>query len=120
MKKNKGVVDAKRLRILSEHLSGASKYSLAKKYGLSESRINAWLRTFGIEGAVHPLPEAFMKKKTKVNKSAEVLALEQEVKRLRLSPAQAEMAAKAWSTMIDPAEETYRIEVRKNFDTEQS
>ena len=119
MKKNKGVDEAKRLGILSEHLSGASKYSLAKKYGLSESSINTWLRTFGIEGAVNPLPEAFMKKKAKVNKSAEVLALEQENKRLRLSLAQAEMAAKAWSTMIDLAGETYQIKVRKNFDAEQ-
>ena len=120
MKKNKGVDDAKRLRILSEHLSGASKYSLAKKYGLSESSINGWLRTFGIEGAGSPLPEVFMKKKAKGNKSVEVLALEQENKRLRLSLAQAEMATKAYSTMIDLAEEVYQIEVRKNFDTEQS
>jgi transposase-like protein len=120
MKKNKGVDDAKRLRILEEHLSGASKYSLAKKYGLSERSINSWLRKFGLEGAVKPVPEVFMKKKTKVKKSAEVLALEQENRRLKVSLAHAEMAAKAYSTMVDLAEETYQIEVRKNFDTGQS
>lgn len=53
----------------------------------------------GLAGAVNPLPEALMKKKAEVSKSAEDLALEQEVKRLRLSLAQtemSEMSAKAY------------------------
>jgi transposase-like protein len=109
MKKCKGVDDAQRLRILEEHLSGASKCSPAKKYGLSVQSINLWLHTFGVPEAINPVPEAF-----------EVLALEQEVKRLRIRLARAEMAEKAYSTMIDPAGEVYQIEVRKNFDTKQS
>lgn len=120
MKKCKGVDDAQRLHIIEEHLSGASKCSLAKKYGLSVQSINLWLHTFGVPEAINPVPEAFMKKKNSVKKTAEVLALEQEVKRLRIRLARAEMAEKAYSTMIDLAEEVYQIEVRKNFDTKQS
>jgi hypothetical protein len=55
------------------------------------------------EGAVKSVPEVFMKKKVNVKKSAEVLALEQENRRLKVRLAHVEMAAK---------------EVRKNFDTQ--
>jgi transposase len=121
MNSSKNIDDAKRLQILEEHLSGASKGFLVRKYGISSTSITNWLRIFGIEGASNsPSPEAFMNKNSTTKKSAEIIALEKENKQLRLRLAKAEMAAKAYSTMIDLAEETYQIKVRKNLDTEQS
>ena len=120
MNRSKSIDDAKRLLIIEEHLSGASKGFLGRKYGISATSVSNWLRIFGIEGETNPPSEELMSKKTNTKKSAEVIALEKEIKLLKVRLAKAEIAAKAYSTMIDLAEETYQIEVRKNLDTEQS
>jgi hypothetical protein len=115
--------DALRMKIIEEHLSGSSKYSLVKKYKLGHVRsISDWMRTFGIaETEKQAEPEGLMKKrKQDANKSAEVIALEKEVKALKLSLARAEMKAVAYDTMINLAESKYQIEIRKNSDTKQS
>jgi transposase-like protein len=123
MRKVRNIDDALRLQIIEEHLSGSSKYSLARKYKFRHSSlINSWMRTFGItEPVKEEYPEVLMKKsKQDANKSAEVLALEQEIKALRTRLAYSEMKAAAYDTMIDLAEEIYQIKVRKNSATKQS
>jgi hypothetical protein len=79
------------------------------------------MRTFGItETEDHAVSEDFMKKKKDVNKSPEVLSLELENKKLKADLAYERMRADAYDTMIDLAEETYQIKVRKNSITKQS
>jgi hypothetical protein len=115
--------DALRMQIIEEHLGGSSKYSLVKKYKLGHpSTISDWMRTFGIaEAEKQAVPEVFMKKrKQDENKSTEVIALEKEIKALKLSLARAEMKAVAYDTMIDLAESKYQIDIRKNSVTKQS
>jgi hypothetical protein len=122
MRKVGKVDDALRMKIIEEHLSGSSKYSLVKKYQLGYSSIiNDWMRTFGLtEAEKQVVPESFMKKrKQDEQKSAEVIALEKEIKALKLSLARSEMKAVAYDTLIDLAEETYQITIRKNSDTKQ-
>ncbi|MDR1937639.1 MAG: hypothetical protein LBQ73_03955 [Tannerellaceae bacterium] len=123
MRTTKGVDDALRLKIIEEHLSGSSKSSLAKKYNLRSgpSGINRWMCTFGIaETEDHAVPEGFVKKKKDANKSSEVLSLELENRKLKAGLAYERMRADAFDTMIDLAEETYQIQVRKNSATRQS
>ncbi|KAA6318501.1 hypothetical protein EZS27_031498 [termite gut metagenome] len=123
MRKVRNIDDALRLQIIWEHLAGSSKYSLARKYKFRHSSlINSWMRTFGItEPAKQEEAEVIMKKcKQDANKSADVLALEKDIKALRTRLAYSEMKAAAYDTMIDLAEETYQIKIRKNSAAKQS
>ncbi|WP_143733905.1 helix-turn-helix domain-containing protein, partial [Porphyromonas gingivalis] len=46
-----------RLSILEDYLSGAdSKAAIEQKYDLSHGLIRSWLRKFGLEDKVHPVP----------------------------------------------------------------
>jgi hypothetical protein len=123
MRKAGKLDDALRMKIIGEHLEGSSKYSLVKKYKLGHpGTISDWMRIFGIsEAQKQGVPESFMKKrKQDENKSTEVMALEKEIKALKLGLARAEMKALAYDTMIDLAEEHYQIDIRKNSGTKQS
>ena len=123
MRKIKGVDDGLRLQIIEEHLSGSSKGSLARKYGIKGGSycITKWMRTFGItETGEHAVPEELMKKAKASGKPVEVLALEREVKELKAKLARERMRADAYETLVGLAEETYQIEIRKNFATKQS
>lgn len=123
MRRSKGVDDVFRMKIIEEHLSGSSKYSLARKYKLKSGQlITDWMRKFGVtEPENEAVSEEIMKKrKSDMNKSVEVIALEKENKNLKLRLAKAEMKAEALDVMIDLAEEAYQISVRKNSNTKQS
>lgn len=122
MRKTKRFNDALRLQIIEEHLSGSSIYSLVRKYQLgSSNNIYNWMRTFGIKGGEEKTaPDTFMsKRKADAGKSEEVLALELEIKKLKKALAYEKMRADAYDTMIDLAEQTYQIKVRKNSATKQ-
>jgi transposase len=116
----KGVDDALRVQIIEEHLAGSSQYSLARKYKLSNGRsISAWMRTFGIAGSEKQAEpeEGMQKRKADLNKSSEVISLEKENRLLRLGLARAQMKAETLDAIIDLAEETYQIKIRKNSNT---
>ncbi|MDR3262035.1 MAG: hypothetical protein LBT78_09410 [Tannerella sp.] len=113
----KGVDDALRMQIIEEHLAGSSQYSLARKYKLSAGKsISEWMRTFGIEGSENQAvaEERMKKRKADLNKSSEVISLEKENKQLRLGLARSRMKAETLDAMIELAEETYQIKIRKN------
>lgn len=110
MRVNKGMTDALRFQIIEEYLSGASKYSLAKKYKLSSpARIRHWLRIFGIE---EPQESIIMTNKPK-KENAELAALKQELKRIKAELAYERMRADAFETMIDLTEEDLKISIKK-------
>jgi hypothetical protein len=115
--------DALRMKIVEEHLAGSSKYSLVKKYKLGHpATITDWMRYFGItEAEKQAVPEALMKKrKQDEGKTSDVIALEKEIKVLKTQLAYERMKSEALDVMIDLAESTYQIAVRKNSDTRQS
>jgi transposase-like protein len=121
MKKVKGIDDALRLQIIKEHLSGASKCSLVRKYKLKHpQRITDWMRIFGPEESIGAVPEGFMKHRKKEEESEEVQQLKLENKRLKAELAGARLRAKAYDTMIDVAEEMFQIPIRKKPGTKQS
>jgi transposase-like protein len=121
MKKVKGIDDALRLQIIKEHLSGASKGSLVRKYKLkSVQRITDWMRTFGLAESISAVPEGFMKHRKEKEEPEAVQALKQENKRLKAELAEARLRAKAYDTLIDVAEEMFGIPIRKKPGTKQS
>lgn len=108
------------LSIVSEYLSGGiSKYALCKKYNIpSSSSLNNWLRTFVGEETIG----SDMKKKEKESLPGEGLAsevarLEKELKEAKLALYQAQMRADVYDTMIDVAEEMFKIPIRKKAGT---
>lgn len=114
MRTVKGLSDADRLSIIHEHLAGASKGSLARKYNLHNGRIILkWMRIFGI---VNTREAPIMKKE---NESQEILCLEKELKELKATLAYERMRADAYDTMISLAEKEFRIPIRKKSGTRQ-
>ncbi|MDR0748001.1 MAG: hypothetical protein LBF62_00320 [Tannerellaceae bacterium] len=121
MKKVKGIDDALRLQIINEHLSGASKGSLVRKYKLKHpQRITDWMRIFGLEESISAVPEGFMKYRKKEEESEEIQSLKLENKRLKAELAQAKLTTRVYDTMIDVAEEMFQIPIRKKPGTKQS
>lgn len=120
MRSFNGMTDERRLAIISEYLSGSSKYSLKKKYNLGDSNcIDRWLCTFGIEEKkVSSEKTLFMTDSTENSQS--VSDLKHQLKELKRQLAYAEMKAKAYDTMIDVAEEQFNIAIRKKAGTKQS
>jgi transposase-like protein len=121
MKTVKGIDDALRLQIIKEHLSGASKGSLVRKYKLKyPQRITGWMRTFGLEESISAVPEGFMKHRKTEEEGDELRQLKLEIKRLKVELASARLTAKAYDTLIDVAEEMFQIPIRKKPGTKQS
>lgn len=119
MRKNRHLTDEIRLQIIQEHLEGASKYSLAKKYNLkSASKIRIWMIKFGIEDREESSLKPFVMAK-KQTESEKVAALQLEIKRLKKDLAYEKMRSNAYDTMIDVAEEMFNIPIRKKAGTKQ-
>lgn len=112
MRNNRGLDDSQRLSIIEEHLLGASKYSLVKKYKLCNSQIILkWMRIFGVEP---PQKEMVMNKSAETESLLKELeAAKRENKLLKARLKRAEMAEQAWSLMIEVAEERWHIPIRK-------
>ena len=116
MKKSKGFDDSFRLKIIEEYLSGASKYSLVKKYNLSNTQlIYRWLRTFGVEDAKKASPPII----TEMEENEEIKRLKQELRLAKKALADSELKAKAYDRMIDIAESRFKIAIRKKPGTKQ-
>lgn len=116
MRKSKGKDDAFRLGVIDEYLSGASKYSLLKKYKLRSSRsISEWMLKFGIENTRKgEMPPSLMKAKEREEETpADVKALQAEVKKLKRDLAYERMKSDAYDTLINLAEEQLHISIKK-------
>lgn len=116
---SKHLTDSERLRILEEYLgSTRSKYAIEKKYKISEGLIKNWLRKFGLEDKI--LPEETMKtnpdsKSPLTGREKEELEeLRKEVRQLKAKLKRESMGHEAYKLLVELAEETYGIEIRKN------
>jgi len=117
MRKSKsGLTDQDRLRIIEEHLNGASFYSLGKKYKIARSSvIKDWMITFGILTKESDI----MSKVNKREESEELKSLLLENKRLKKALADERLRSTAYDKLIDVAEEMFRIPIRKKPGTKQ-
>ena len=114
MRTVKGVDDALRLKIIEEHLSGSSLCSLVRKYNMKHpQQIRNWMRIFGFGDYINSIPEGIMRKRQEMNESEELRQLKLENKRLKAELTKAELKAKAFDTMIDVAEDMFKIPIRK-------
>ena len=100
-----------------EYLSSPlSKYFFEKEKGLSRNSIRSWLRIFAIEDKPTPIIMSKESSMTEQELGREINELRQEIKRLEAELKYSNMARDAYDHMIDLAEETYNIKVRKNSD----
>ena len=98
-------------------LEGVSKNYLVKKYNSSYPAILRIIRKFAAENDKSTL---LMKNKPTDSHEEEVKALQSEVLELKKKPYDETMRADFFETMVDVAEETFNIEIRKKADTGQS
>ena len=109
---------ATREAILREYyLEGASKNSLVKKYGSSYPAVQRIIRKFEAENDKSTL---LMKNKPTDSQAEELKALRKEVLSLQRQLRDEQMRADFYETMVDVAEETFNIEIRKKAGTGQS
>jgi transposase-like protein len=108
--------DSERLSIIEEHLSGASIYSIAKKYSLHSSQISEWMDKYGIERT----RRAIGADKQSSEESDTIESLRKELQLLQKRLAEEKLRSAAYSKMIEVAEEMFRIEIRKKVGTKQS
>ncbi|MDR2971030.1 MAG: hypothetical protein LBU83_03780 [Bacteroidales bacterium] len=119
-----------RHQMVLEYLrSNQTKYEIWKKYTGQDSehgKILLWLRQFGYQdkrkGCSFAVQKARMNhtRKTLVKKKEvdfEKLQLKNRIAQLEKQLEEAEMKAIAFSTMVDVAEETFKIPIRKKFNT---
>jgi transposase len=99
------------------YLEGASKNSLVKKYNSSYSAILRIIRKFAAENDKSAL---LMKNRPTNSQEEEIKALQGEVLELKRKLYDETMRADFFETMVDVAEETFNIEIRKKAGTGQS
>ncbi|MDL2243763.1 transposase [Bacteroidales bacterium OttesenSCG-928-J19] len=115
MGKQKIYDDSFRRQVVDDYLSGASKYSLVKKYKLSgTSQIYDWLRIFGVEEQVIT-PGIVMT--TKKEETEELRLLRLENKRLKKQLKEEELRRRLSDRIIEIAEDMYKVSLRKKPDT---
>lgn len=107
---------AARLCYLEAYLSSPlSQRKFEQENGLKGSSISRWLRTFGLEDK----PDPIMSKKlsqTEEELHAHINELEKQIKSLKIALKRSNMERDAYDCMIELAEKTYNIPVRKNSD----
>jgi transposase len=110
--------DVLKLRIIQEVLSGSiSKEAAKRKYGIrGNSAILKWMRKFGYIGNPYQ-PTEVMESKDLSDDPAD---LKLRIKELEKALADAKLSSEAYSTMIDIAEQEFKIPIRKKFVTKQS
>ncbi len=109
------------LRIIEEYLtSDLTKYATEKKYGLYQGCITYWLRTFGLEDT--PQDEEVMAQQQTTpetplpHREKDALqTLRREVCELKAQLKREELGHKAYKLLVEIAEETYDIDIRKNI-----
>ena len=114
--------DDDRILIVREHLeSGVSAEKIIKKYHISSrSVLFSWMDKFLNEKDLLPLQPESISEDDMVKTNEERLnEKDAEIKRLRKALALKELRSHAYSTMIDLAEKTFNIPVRKTSGTKQ-
>lgn len=103
-----------RLSVVQEHLNGASKYSLSKKYSIATVVIRRWVRIFAPE--YEPTVESSSMAKSQ-SESAEIVALKRALREKELELSRERMRADLLDEIINVAEEQFNISVRKKAGT---
>lgn len=114
--------DDDRILIVREHLeSGVSAEKIIKKYHISSrSVLFSWMDKFLNEKDLLPLQPESISEDDMVKTNEERLnEKDAEIKRLRKALALKDLRSHAYSTMIDLAEKTFNIPVRKTSGTKQ-
>ena len=107
------------LSILREYYaSGASLYSMSKKYGIERGTLRYWMNKYPMNSESLSLPsqtiEDVMARK-KSNEPDEIAKLQARIKELEKALAFSELGIKARDLMIDLAEKQENIQIRKKF-----
>lgn len=115
MTTNRKISTSERISYLQEYMSSPlSKYQFEKEKGLTRNSILNWLRIFAVEDKPKPLIMDRDSSKTEQDLRMEIYKLRQELKKTKAELQYTKMARDAYDCMIDLAEETYNIKVRKN------
>ncbi len=110
--------------IVQEHLkTGVGRAELQRKYGIKgHSAIKRWMESLGYVGAeennatLELNPVVLSKKDTSID-SAATKAMAAEIKRLKQQLEDERLRTEMLNRMVDLAEKTYKITVRKNSNT---
>lgn len=98
--------------------SGMSQAAMSRKIGVSEMTIHLWLKQYGFPDTLKI--QAFMKEahipSTVEELQAELAKLRKEKSRLEKDLKKEKDRSLVFDTLIDLAERTYHIQVRKNSD----
>ena len=129
MEKQKGVIPTRysesfKRTVIEEYLCGGStKEFIYTKYGIrGKSSLTSWMRTLGY---IDPYPKGFnldlANQPALANqptlKPASILELEAKIKLLERQLEDERLRADMYNRLIDLAEKTYKIPVRKNSNT---
>ena len=132
MSRKRHLTEDERRQVVSEYLS--NRYSieqLSKRYGVCHSSIYKWISNFAAVGrssrivrtaARHkqnPLPMAKKQQKTTETEAEELARLREENRRLSEALKMAEWMNHAKDVMIDEAEKTFNIPIRKKSGAKQ-
>ena len=108
------MTDARRLAYLEEYLSSSSSIrGFAREKGLNPSCIRHWLRIFGLGTK----PTAPMPKSNSLNEQElqeQIYSLQRQLKSMEVELRQSNLARDAYRRMVELAEKTYNIPIRKN------
>ena len=110
--------DVLKLQIIQEVISGSiSKEAAKRKYGIKgNSAISKWMCKFGYTNDPYQTTEVMKSKEL----SDDPASLKLRIKALEKALADAKLSSEAYSTMIDIAEQEFKIPIRKKFVTKQS
>ena len=116
MRKNRKYSKAECLSYLEEYMCSSQNHSeFEREKGLKRTTISRWLRIFGIEDKPSPIMSKKLSQ-TEQELHDRIHELERKIKSLEVELKQSNMARDAYDCMIDLAEKTYNIPVRKNSD----
>ena len=114
-----------KLQLLQEYYSsGCSLWSIARKYDIRPSVIAKWEERYPVDTQMLSLsPEIkcnhMKKKQTQSQPQSKEEALERRVQELEKALEYSDLRARAYSIMIDIAEKTQGIEIRKKYGANQ-
>ena len=114
MRKNRKFSKAECLSYLEEYMCSSQNHSeFEREKGLKRTTSSRWLRIFGVEDKPSPIMSKKLNQ-TEQELHDRIHELERKIKSLEVELKQSNMARDAYDYMIDLAEKTYNIPVRKN------
>jgi hypothetical protein len=116
--------DYAKRKIIEEHLStGLSTYQIEKKYGIKKhGALHQWMRSLGYSDVDKNTVNLARLKQPEVakkdpSKSPQTFELELKIRFLEKQLEDERLRTEMLNRMVDLAEKTYKIPVRKNFNT---